>query len=230
MLVYQWKERKYLIRDQDGKYRFTAAGKEDPRAVYCLIELAELEHIESYLKIYQEENSNLECRNNRLYSILKEKANAERKIYPKKERSGFLLLASVQVPEHYVISWDFDSWRKKHPELDSSEFVEREKQIAYIWKSTLQSPYFAELPFADIKNKLYEDFIDVCYEKTGIVFEEYDLSQGFKKLSYEMLLSSENRSYRWIFRSNFKTGFWEIDFWHTRPLEPPTEFLQKSKF
>lgn len=81
-----------------------------------------------------EELELLRLENENLYRIMKERANARRKLQPKKEHSGYLVILT----EEYDLR-------------ESGELLE-------VWRTVLQTPYDAAVPIDTIRRRIDHDF------------------------------------------------------------------------
>ena len=137
--------------------------------------------------------------------IARERANADRGIKPKKERSGYVVLSSRQ---------------KKYRYKDKRN----EWEEVYLWETVIQTPYVvdftAELAMTETKELFAKDEQgNWLIGRLGIT-DEYDGK-------YEEMLADQ-RCATWkddniivekIFNANAKAGYWEIIITHTKPLD-----------
>ena len=143
--------------------------------------------------------------NQNLKRIIRERANADRKIKPKKERSGYVVLSSRQKKYRY----------KKN----KNDMVE-----VYLWETVIQTPYvvaFSAEQAMTETGELFERDEQGCWLIGRLGIDgEYDRK-------YEDMLA-DSRCASWkdyniivekIFNANGKAGYWEIIITHTKPLE-----------
>lgn len=155
--------------------------------------------------------------NENLTRITRERANAERGLTPKKQRSGYILLESCQVDWRYRSTRIVDNWGR--PTL----------QIAHVWRSRLETPWPALLdvgaadavvrtdlgPFKGILAKL---------GLTGIVDIADDDDDEF-----DFDLDVDSRvAFKLSYLADFKTGHWTIYLWSKTPVNPDQELLPES--
>lgn len=137
--------------------------------------------------------------------IARERANADRGIKPKKERSGYVVLSSRQKKYKY-----------KENRHDMAE--------VYLWETVIQTPYVVSFTAEQAMTETQELFArdeqgDWMIGRLGIA-GEYDGK-------YEDMLA-DPRCTTWmdsniivekIFNANVKAGYWEIIITHTNPLD-----------
>ena len=137
--------------------------------------------------------------------IARERANADRGIKPKKERSGYVVLSSRQ---------------KKYRYKDKRN----EWEEVYLWETVIQTPYVvdftAELAMTETKELFAKDEQGHWLIGRLGITDEYDGK-------YEEMLADQ-RCATWkddniivekIFNANAKAGYWEIIITHTKPLD-----------
>lgn len=137
--------------------------------------------------------------------ISRERANADRGIKPKKERSGYVVLSSRQKKYRYKKNRD--------------DMVE-----VYLWETAIQTPYVVSFTAEQAMTETQELFaIDENGEwligKLGI--------RGEYNGKYEEMLADRRyatwKDYNIIvektFNANAKAGYWEIIITHTKPLD-----------
>lgn len=137
--------------------------------------------------------------------IARERANADRGIRPKKERSGYVVLSSRQKNYKY----------KKNRDHIAE---------VYLWETVIQTPYVVSFTAEQAMIETQELFErdeqgDWMIGRLGIA-GEYDGK-------YEEMLADRQyatwRNYNIIvekiFNANAKAGYWEIIITHTKPLD-----------
>ena len=138
--------------------------------------------------------------NENLLRISKERANAERKLKPKKGHTGYVVLGSKEKEYRYKV--DRRNW-----------------DAVMLWETTVQSPYMVDFTEEQAR-KQTEELTDMGGLISRIGIEEYypgkydemiDSPRGFQLVALNVML--ERR-----LQANYKTGYWEIVFSHTKPL------------
>lgn len=137
--------------------------------------------------------------------ISRERANADRGIKPKKERSGYAVLSSRQKKYRYKKNRD--------------DMVE-----VYLWETVIQTPYVVSFTAEQAMTETQELFAmdengEWLIGKLGI--------RGEYNGNYEEMLADRQcatwKDYNIIvektFNANAKAGYWEIIITHTKPLD-----------
>ena len=140
--------------------------------------------------------------NENLLRIAKERANADRKLKPKREHSGYVVISSTERDHSYK-----DNYGKP--------------KTVRIWETVLQSPYqigFAEEQARHETNELF----------AGKRWLIRDIGiNGRYPDGYAKLLQ-EPEAERWMncnavleqkLRANYRAGYWELILLHTKPLD-----------
>lgn len=149
--------------------------------------------------------------NKNLLRITRERANAKKGIANKKERSGYIVLNSRQYNQRYK---EYSGNRETIKEV-------------MVWKTTIETPYDASLPINQIKGEIFEDLIH-----RGVLVElrvkKYSDDRALKGGGeYTTFEDDEGRAvngiYNTQYNANYKSGFWEIDIFHTKSIAVPPE-------
>ena len=173
--------------------------------------------------------------NKHLKRIARERANRDRKIKPKKEHDGYLVLESIQWTEYYKYQFTNDEFK------NLSKAIQRrypdgyyEKRSASVWRSVLQTPYDASLPIEQIRDQVEDT--DLWYsgilDSIGCVSMSKNENNGKYSRSFYDTGDEKNHLYRWDFKANFKSGFWELVIYTTKSLCVPPErrpYLNRDK-
>ena len=154
------------------------------------------------IKAAKEEIQKYKSLNENLLRISKERANADRKLKPKKEHSGYIVVSSQEKEIKYSKS---------------------KKTI--IWETCIQTPYSVEFNESNVRTQINEkelwmlksigiNCIHYCdYERINMMSEE-------EKQTLNIVFSLK-------LRANYKAGYWECIIMHTKPLkEIPKTMLQ----
>ena len=144
--------------------------------------------------------------NKNLLRIARERANADRKLRPKKMHTGYVVLASSEKEYRY-------------------KAIRKETAVVMLWETALQSPYsvdFTEEQARELTSELVQpnENDETLAGRIGI--------DTYYNGSYEEFLHEQRRSVRQEernnimlkpkLRANYKTGYWEVIFLHTKPL------------
>ena len=173
--------------------------------------------------------------NNNLLRIFKERENAKRGLYPKKEHTGYCVIQSTPIDYKYYL-------HGSHKKVE-------------LYQSVFQTPYNVEFDYYDVFNLVDNDLCkDDCYILKELGFKNYDtikryeelvdneiaqlikekydeLKEEYKKVNHreaswddldELRKQAEEEDLCYFFnmnvRSNFKDGYWEMIIQSTSPL------------
>ena len=143
--------------------------------------------------------------NQDLKRIARERANADRGIKPKKERSGYVVLSSRQKKYKY-----------KENRHDMAE--------VYLWETVIQTPYVVDFTAEQAMTETQELFardeqghwligrLGIDGEYDGKYEDMIDDPRCAAWKDYNIIVEK-------IFNANVKVGYWEIFITHTKPLD-----------
>ena len=157
------------------------------------------------LEAEQAESAHQKGLNENLLRIARERANADRKLKPKKEHSVYVVVVSSEKIYRY----------KDGRRLGSAK----------LWETVIQSPYSIEFSAKQVKKLIIQEFfpeegkweaarlgIDRWYSGDyGDLLNDQNVDEEFMKHNVALM---EYRS----FRANYRAGYWEVVLVHTRPL------------
>ena len=180
----------------DAQSRVSAAVTEADQRVKAL---------EQELSMAQKEVEYQRGLNANLLRISKERANADRKLKPKKEHTGYVVASSEEKEKRYR---DGRKWKR-----------------VKLWETVLQSPYAVDFTEEQAREQITRELFpkgkDWLIGKIGItgrygsvyerMFEDSGVTDEF--LRSNILLAGQQR-----LRANFRAGYWELVFMHTKPL------------
>lgn len=145
--------------------------------------------------------------NANLLRISKERANADRKLKPKKEHTGFVVVSTGEKECRYK---DGD----------------RHWCTALLRETVLQSPYSVDFTEAQARKQALEELFQKD-ENGGSLARKIGISAIYQKGSYADLVDDldwqdiyekHNVMVEIRLKANFRTGYWELIFKHTKPL------------
>lgn len=190
----------------DAQYKIQAAEAEAAKIVAVLERELEEERRES---AYQR------GLNKNLLRIAKERANADRELKPKKVHTGYVVIVSEEKEYRYRGE---KKWKK-----------------VKLWETVLQSYYSVDFTEEEARTQIERELFPKegawPISRIGItgryggryedMLEENSLSEDF--LERNILLTSQQR-----LRMNFRSGYWELLFMHTKALDivPPEMRIQ----
>lgn len=159
--------------------------------------------LRSEVEAQKQENGYQANLNVNLLRIARERANADRKLRPKKEHTGFVVISSKEKVHRYQTGT-------------------RKTESVICWETVLQSPYTVDFTEEQarrlIKDNLYPKDQEWLIGKIGI--------SGKYMNGYSALVKDQDKS--WIerncvieeqLRANYKAGYWEFILLHTKPLD-----------
>ena len=142
--------------------------------------------------------------NANLLRISRERANAERKLRPKKEHTGYVVVSSTEKEYRYKVT-------------------RKEFETVTLWETVIQSPYTVDFTEEEAKKLIAGDLTPKdetwLVAKIGI--------NGSYRGKYEKMIAKTDSSDDFLqrnimfpisMRANFRTGYWEAFFLHTKPL------------
>lgn len=130
---------------------------------------------------------------------MKERANADREIVPKKKHHGYIIL---YLQELYVKQEAYKSSTCDEPPT---------------WKTQVQTPYPINFKSFEIKKQIFEDF-----EDNGIFAE-----MGIQTVSDKE--ETGIKIHHYLFRANIRTGYWEIEFYTMGEINIPQSMRQSKQ-
>lgn len=141
--------------------------------------------------------------NKNLLRIAKERANADRKLKPKREHTGYVVISST--------------------EKDHSYKYGANRKTVRLWETVLQTPFSIDFTEEQARTETEELFWDD--ESDGWPVEKIGIT-GMYLDGYGEMIRDKNAT-EWLhrnvvverkLRANFRAGYWEIVFLHTKPL------------
>lgn len=154
--------------------------------------------------------------NENLLRISRERANADRGLRPKKAHTGYVVVSSSEKEVRYKIS--------------------RSKLLmTKVWETVIQSPYSVDFSESQVRKLIEENLLST---KNGLI-AAVGITLICQGNSYEDLIGAENWkeinvAHNALFsrqlRANYRTGYWEYIFQHTKPLGiVPTDMRAATK-
>lgn len=143
--------------------------------------------------------------NENLLRINRERANADRKLKPKKEHTGYVVCSSSE--KDYI----FRVGKRNHKII--------------LWETVLQSPYLIDFTEEQARTQIMNELFEK--DENGQFFiSKIGITAGYPNGYADMIEDNEwskiyknhNVMLERKFRMNFKAGYWEIVFFHTKPL------------
>lgn len=139
--------------------------------------------------------------NENLLRICKERANADRKLKPKKEHTGYVVISSQEKEIRYQ--------------------EKRKMRTAVVWETVFQSPYSIEFTEEQARKLIVSELLsNEGGWKLGAVGikSRFMADYGIMVEKYHESIKTENTAFNERLRANFKAGYWEYIVLHTLPL------------
>lgn len=193
-------------KEEAGRAAATSAANAEAAVKKIQADAAQkIEQIQQRLEVEQEAKIYHMKLNQDLKRVARERANADRKIKPKKERSGYVVLSSRQ-----------KKYRYKENRNDWEE--------VYLWETVIQTPYVVDFTAEQAMNETQELFardeqghwligqLGIAGEYGGKYEDMLDDPRCAAWKDYNIIVEK-------IFNANVKAGYWEIIITHTKPLD-----------
>lgn len=131
----------------------------------------------------------------------------------------FKLTTSTEYQEHITLVNSKSEWRAKNPTASIESYIRYEPKIIRTWKTLIQTPYAATMPYGEFEKIVWSNLIHFLEELCIIKKQDSNTGQYYNwhTVSQEGTLEI-NGLYRWLFKQNFQKGYWEIEIYHTLPL------------
>lgn len=165
----------------------------------------EVTALEQKLAVERKENKFQRGLNTNLLRIARERANADRKLRPKKAHTGYVVVSSME---------------KEYRYKDGN----RHWNTVMLWETVLETPYIVDFEVTAVKNLIQELFQkgeDGCWliQKIGITG---NFEAGYADMITDRAWIEKYQRYNVMLerrlKANYRTGYWEIIFLHTKSL------------
>ena len=171
----------------------------------------EVEDLKKELEIAQKDANRQHDLNLNLLRIARERANSKRGIQNKKKHLGYIVMNSRQ-------------YTQKYKEYNGN--IKRSREVM-TWKTTIQTPYDASLSINQIKEEIINDLLHNGV-LSALEVRQYNNAEAFNgNGEYRVFVDKKgntvNGIYNTQFNANYKSGFWEIDVFHTKNVTVPEE-------
>ena len=174
--------------------------------------------IESALAAERAESAHQRALNVNLLRIAKERANADRKLKPKKEHTGYVVVFSEEIDHQYK---------------DGNRHVKR----VLLWKTVIQSPYVVDFPEAQVRKQILEELLqedEDGHRLIGRLGINGIYNKGYGSMIEDSRWCADPDKYNLMikpkFKANFRDGYWEVICLHTKPLDVvPTDMRVCAK-
>lgn len=101
--------------------------------------------------------------------------------------------------------------------LFSQQYDYRDGNRIYkVWKTVLQTPHDASIPLEDIRPLVNDDLIQTFGGALGLK----EVVKIFDHIDWD---EEKNTLFNRIYKANFRSGFWEVEYLHTQPIQVPVD-------
>ena len=164
------------------------------------------EALKTALEKEQEKSAYLDGLNKNLLRMSRERANADRKLKPKKEHTGYVVVSSGEKELSYK---------------DGGRYLKKKM----LWETVIQSPYSVDFTEQQARQQITQELLQKDATGMNLIGQigiDYIYGKGYGSLLHEREYSQEpdqfNVMLKLRFRENFRAGYWEVVFFHTKPL------------
>lgn len=183
--------------DRDAKRKIREAAEETQKEKDRICQA--LSEAESKMEYWRGLNENL-------LRISKERANADRNLKPKKEHTGYIVVSSTEKEYRYKV--DRRHW-----------------ETVILWETVLQTPY----PIDFTEEQAREETKELIgnngkgnwlVSRLGInMYYDGDYEGLLENSKWnDPKLEERNIMFKGRLRANYRAGYWEVIFSHTKPL------------
>jgi len=166
-----------------------------------------VEAMEADLAAERAESAHQLALNANLLRISRERANADRKLKPKKEHTGYVVVVSEETDHQYK---------------DGNRHVKR----VLLWKTVIQSPYVVDFPEEQVREQILEELLrknEDGYRLIDRLGINGIYNKGYGSMIEDKRWCAEPDKYNIMlkpkFRVNFRSGYCEVICLHTKPLD-----------
>ena len=139
--------------------------------------------------------------NEDLLRMSRERANADRNLRPKKQHTGYVVLASAEKERRYEVP------------------NEQKMKRATLWETVIQTPYSVDFTEEQVRQQTGTEETLLLLQRIGITA---DHSVDCEKKGMHEVLKGHGKTDNVILsrflRANFRAGYWELTILHTKPL------------
>ena len=154
----------------------------------------------------QEKAERFERLNENLRRIVTERANVDRNLRPKKQHTGYVVVSSTEKVYRYKV--DRNNWK-----------------TVMLWETVLETPYSIDFTEESAREQTKE--LTGSSGKSAWLVGRLGINASYGGEYEDMLAEKEwsaqqkktlNIMLKRRLRANYKTGYWEVIFSHTKPL------------
>jgi len=152
--------------------------------------------------------------NENLLRINRERANATRKIKPKKEHNGYLIDFSKEYEYRYRVG--------------------KEEKRVMLWETIIESPYSVKFSDEQAREQIQSELFNNSDWAIGKIGIDAQWLIGYEKMiakkEYKENYINKNVVVRQQLRANYSRGYWEIILLHTKPLSNVPDDMMRCNY
>lgn len=165
-----------------------------------------IDGIKNELEEAQKKADRFERLNENLRRIVTERANVDRNLRPKKQHTGYVVVSSTEKAYRYKV--DRQNWK-----------------TVMLWETVLETPY--SIDFTEEQARELTKELTGNGGRSAWLVAQVGINASYAGEYEDMLAEKEwsaqqkkemNIMLKRRLRANYKTGYWEVIFSHTKPL------------
>ena len=174
----------------------------------------QIEEVNQKLAAANEEISYQRRLNENVLRINRERANAARKIKPKKEHDGYLIDFSKEYEYRYRVG--------------------KEEKRVMLWETIIESPYSVKFSDEQARKQIDSELFNNDDWFIGKIGIDAQWLIGYEKMiakkEYKENYINKNVVVRQQLRANYSRGYWEIILLHTKPLSNVPDEMMRCNY
>lgn len=174
----------------------------------------QIKEVNQKLAAANEEISYQRRLNENVLRINRERANAARKIKPKKEHNGYLIDFSKEYEYRYRVG--------------------KEEKRVMLWETIIESPYSVKFSDEQARKQIDSELFNNDNWFIGKIGIDAQWLIGYEKMiakkEYKENYINKNVVVRQQLRANYSRGYWEIILLHTKPLSNVPDEMMRCNY
>lgn len=174
----------------------------------------QIKEVNQKLAAANEEISYQRRLNENVLRINRERANAARKIKPKKEHNGYLIDFSKEYEYRYRVG--------------------KEEKRVMLWETIIESPYSVKFSDEQARKQIDSELFNNDDWFIGKIGIDAQWLIGYEKMiakkEYKENYINKNVVVRQQLRANYSRGYWEIILLHTKPLSNVPDEMMRCNY
>lgn len=197
---------------QDEKWKVENTRQEAEKKVYrAQQEAAEkIEDIDRERQALQQKLNDEIDLNKNLKRIAKERANSDRNLRPKKQHTGYVVMSSIEKAYKYKDG--------------------RYMEVVSLWETVIQSPYEVGISEDVVRKQILKEIEEGIIQSIGVkAISDNRYEELVKNEEWKNALCKYNFMTDIRLKANYRAGYWEVVFLHTKPLERVPQEMIRGK-